>query len=208
MMIKKIFSMGILLCISLFIAACSVNEVIPQNIIKKINPEKREEVSPLLLSEINHILFLLKENNLEAINSKFINPNFGFYEVYKDDKENKISLFQKTSLDEISDDIDSFDIKQENANFNCSPYNDAFYGWDNEGVFLTPNTNINLSQLMIEQNLTAPNKYKDEDIKRAKFIEKTSYEVIIPYNIIFYITKIEEQWFITLVDKIKTNCSQ
>ena len=208
MMIKKIFSMGIFLSISLFIAACSVNEVTPQNIIKKINPEKREEVSPLLLSEINHILFLLKENNLEAINSKFINPNFGFYEVYKDDKENKILLFQKTSLDEISDDIDSFEIKEEEASFNCSPYNDAFYGWDKEGVFLTPNTNINLSQLMIEQNLTVPSKYKDEDIKRAKFIEKTSYEVIIPYNIIFYITKIEDKWFITLIDKIKTDCSQ
>ena len=61
---------------------------------------------------------------------------------------------------------------------------------------------------MKNTNLHNVNTYSQEDIKTANIIEKTSYEVIVPYNIIFYITKLENQWFITLIDKVKTDCSE
>ena len=38
--------------------------------------------------------------------------------------------------------------------------------------------------------------------------EKTSYEVIVTNNIIFYLTKINNIWYITLIDKIETDCSK
>jgi hypothetical protein len=205
MIIKNIFAVFLF---SFFISACSIDQSLVKNNIIENKADVREAVSDTLISSINHILFLLKQNDLDSLNSIFINPSFGFYEILKDEEKNKITFQQKIKLDEISDDIDSFDIKEEEAIFNCSPMNDAFFGWNKEGVFLSPNTKPYLSQLMKEANLTEINKYKEEDIKRALFIEKTSYEVTIPYNIIFYITNIDKKWYITLIDKVITDCSK
>ena len=46
------------------------------------------------------------------------------------------------------------------------------------------------------------------ELKLAEYIEKHSYEVVVPYNIVFYITKINKQWYITLIDKVKDDCSE
>lgn len=206
MKIKNIFAV---LIFSFFISACSVNQNLEKQVfIFKKKAEVRESITPTLLSEINYILLLLKQNDLGSINSRFINPTFGFYEVFKNEKENKIKFQQKIQFEEISDVIDSFEIKEEEAIFNCSPFDDAYYGWNKEGVFLTANTKPYLSEIMKESNLLEPNKYKEEEIKRATFIEKTSYEVIISHNMVFYITKIDKQWYITLVDNVKTDCSE
>lgn len=207
MKIKNIFA---ILIFSFFISACSVNQNLENQVsIFKKKAEVRESVTPTLLSELNYILLLLEQNDLDLINSKFINPTFGFYEVFKNEKENKIKFQQKIQIEEISNNIDSFDIKEEEeAIFNCSPFDDTYYGWNKEGVFLTANTKPYLSEIMKESNLLEPNKYKEDEIKRAIFIEKTSYEVIIPYNMVFYITKINNQWYITLIDNVKTDCSE
>jgi hypothetical protein len=61
---------------------------------------------------------------------------------------------------------------------------------------------------MEEANIIQPNSYKPEDIEKVDFMEQTSYEVTIPYVIIFYISKIDNQWYITLVDEITTDCSR
>jgi hypothetical protein len=206
MKIKNIFA---ILIFSFFINACSVNQNLEKQVfIFKKKTEVRESVTPTLLSELNYILLLLEQNDLDLINSKFINPTFGFYEVFKNEKENKIKFQQKIQIEEISNNIDSFDIKEEEAIFNCSPFDDTYYGWNKEGVFLTANTKPYLSETMKESNLLEPNKYKEDEIKRAIFIEKTSYEVIIPHNMVFYITKINNQWYITLIDNVKTDCSE
>lgn len=205
MIIKNIF---VVFIFSLFIIACSVNETTFEGNIFKKKVEVREPISNVLVSEINYILLLLKQNERGILNSKFINPIYGLYEVYKDETDNKITFEHRLEIDEISNIIESFDIKEEEPIFNCSPFDDASYGWYKEGVFLTPNTKPYLSELMKKANLIEVDKYNEEDIKRAIFIEKTSYVVTIPYNIIFYITKIDNQWYITLIDKVVTNCSQ
>ena len=61
---------------------------------------------------------------------------------------------------------------------------------------------------MEEANIIQPNSYKLEDIEKMDFMEQTSYEVTIPYVIIFYIAKIDNQWYITLVDNVTTDCSR
>jgi hypothetical protein len=204
MKIKNIIT---LLILSFFINACSINQgFLEQSMINK-KTDLREPVTQGLLSEISYLLFLLEQNDLNSINSRFINPTFGYYEVSKSEKEKKIKFQQKMQIEEIINTVDSFDIKQEEAIFNCSPFDDTHYGWNKEGVFLTANTNLYLSQLIKESNIVEPNKYKEEEIKKAIFIEKTSYEVVIPYNMVFYITKINNQWYITLIDNVKTDCS-
>lgn len=187
----------------IFFTACSTNQV-SLSVEKKL---ERENVSVDLLNEISFILVLLKQNNLEVINSKLINPKFGIYEIYKDENTNNITFKHTLQIDEISDDVDSFEIKQELNTFNCSPENDAFYGWSKEGTFLTPNIKPYLSNIMKKENVVQVDKYKKEELQRVEVIEKTSYEVIVTYNIIFYLTKIDGKWYITLIDKVKTDCS-
>lgn len=199
-MIKNIFAIFIF---SLLFVACSTNELSKQE--KEV---QRQEISKELLSDISYILFLLKQKDLDNLNSRFINPKIGLYEVYKSDIENKITFKHSYEIDEIVDIIDSFEIKQEIIIFNCSPYNDAFYGWNKDGTFLTTQIKPYLSQIIQEQNKITPNKYKTEELANIALIEKTSYELIVTNNVIFYLTKIDNLWYITLIDKIKTDCSK
>ena len=85
---------------------------------------------------------------------------------------------------------------------------DSLYGWDKEGVFLNHQTTPYITKIMEEANLKQANSYKVEDIDKAYFIEQTSYEVTISYNMIFYITKLENNWYITLIDNTTTDCSR
>lgn len=187
--------------ISIFFTACSVNQM---NMVS--NEPKREEVSNKFIDEIGYILFLLKRNDTKSLNAKFIHPTFGVYEVYKTDIENKIAYRHLTSIEETIDLIESFEVKQEEVIFNCSPYDDSFYGWSKEGVYLTTNINPYLSSLIV---VTPQNqKEKEAELKRISLIEKTSYELIITNNTIFYLTKIDGNWYITLIDNIKTDCSK
>ena len=199
-MIKNIFAIFIF---SLLFVACSTNELSKQE--KEV---QRQEVSKELLSDISYILFLLKQKDLDNLNSRFINPKIGLYEVYKSDIENKITFKHSYEIDEIVDIIDSFEIKQEIIIFNCSPYNDAFYGWNKDGTFLTTQIKPYLSQIIQEQNKITPNKYNTEELVNIALIEKTSYELIVTNNVIFYLTKIDNLWYITLIDKIETDCSK
>lgn len=207
MIVRNIFSIIVLSFLTFSIVGCSVNQASLEDSVKKEN--EREPVSAVLLNDINYILYLLQQNDLNTLNNRYINPTFGLYYVNKDENiPNKITFTQKLQIDEISNTIISFDIKQEEVFFNCSPYNDAFYGWNKDGIFLTPNTKPYLSQQMIETNKIEINKYKEDDIKRAIFIEKTSYELVIPYNVILYMTKIDNNWYITLIDNLTTDCSK
>ena len=212
MTIKSILTIIIL---SLFISACASKNLSQDSMINSEKNEllvkeeiKREDISATLLSDINYILFLLKQNDLDGLNNRFINKQYGVYEILKNSERNILYFEKKLQIDEISNEVDSFDIKQEEAVFDCSPNDDANYGWNKEGVFVSANTKPYLSDLMKNTNLHNVNTYSQEDIKTANIIEKTSYEVIVPYNMIFYITKLENQWFITLIDKVKTDCSE
>ncbi len=47
-----------------------------------------------------------------------------------------------------------------------------------------------------------------EDEKEfIKKVKNGSYEVVATNNAIFYITKIDKKYYITLIDNLKTNCS-
>lgn len=169
---------------------------------------KRTEIPQDLINEINYILFLLKQNDLETLNARFIHSKFPYYELSMDDNQKKVIIQKKSAIDEINNYIDSFDIKKEEAIFDCSPFNDANYGWNKEGVFLNHSKDTYISKFMLQENLLKANSYTQEEINKTILIEKNSYEVIVPYNIIFYLTKIDNIWYITLIDNIKTNCSK
>lgn len=208
-------SILLIILLSLFITSCATKEKIEEDVIQ--SEEKtffskkelgREAVNEVLISDINYILFLLKNEDLDTLNSRFINKKYGLYEVFKNSEDNRIYFKSKLQIDEISANVDSFDIKQEEAIFNCSPYDDTYYGWDKEGIFISDNTKPYLSDIMKKTNLLSANSFSVDELKLAEYIEKHSYEVVVPYNIVFYITKINKQWYITLIDKVKDDCSE
>ena len=204
MFLKKFYNLLISIFLSLFLTACAVNNSQITENGKKIY--EKEPITPVLINEINQIALSIKENNLALLNSKYIHPKNGYYEVTRFEHKNIFEI--KNSIAKIDNEIDSFEIKTEKATFNCSPLDDSLYGWDKEGVFLNPQTTPFITKIMEEANILQANRFKKEEIEKADFIEQTSYEVVIPYNIIFYITKLENNWYITLIDNVTTDCSR
>lgn len=191
---------------SLLFFGCSSNL---SNLENENNPKKieREKVSKELLDDVLYIVFLLKQNNLADLNARFIHPKIGYYEVYKSDIGNKKSFKHLFAIEEISNSVDSFEVKEELVTFNCSPYSDAYYGWSKDGVFLTTDIQPYLFEIIKNNNKNDVKKTNEEEYKILDLMEKTSYEVIVTNNIILHLTKIENKWYITLVDKLKTDCS-
>jgi len=183
-MFKSIF----IALIVMFFSACSVKF---EHLIKS------KTINEDLSSNIKSILYLIEKNDLQTLNKKYIHNKFGFYEVDVDDMQ--IVVSHKNILEELDDYVGSFDIKTEDVNFYCSPYNDALYGWSQDGVFVSKNIERYLLDYLKETNL-----------KKKKFIKqilKNSVEVIVTYNTIFYLTKIDYRYYITLIDNVKTDCS-
>jgi len=150
-----------------------------------------------LSSNIKSILYLIEKNDLQTLNKQYIHGKLGFYEVNVDNMQ--IVVKHKNVLEELDNYVSSFDIKNEEVKFNCSPYNDALYGWSKDGIFISTNIERYLFEHLKEPNL-----------KKKKFMKqilKDSIEVIVTYNTIFYLTKIDNKYYITLIDNVKTDCS-
>jgi hypothetical protein len=187
-MIKNI----ILIFILLLFSSCAVNQ-------NRLEPIKKEPIDEELLSHVRYILYLIQTNDLKNLNEIYINKNYGYFEVNLNEFENKPQIVKKYQIDEIDTYIESFDIQNIEVSFNCSPYNDAFYGWNKDGVFIfEPKTNY------LDTFINEKDKNEKEFIKKVK---NGSYEVIATNNTIFYITKIDKKYYITLIDNLKTNCS-
>ena len=187
-MIKNI----ILIFILLLFSSCAVNQ-------NRLEPIKKEPIDEELLSHVRYILYLIQTNDLKNLNEIYINKNYGYFEVNLNELENKPQIVKKYQIDEIDTYIESFDIQNIEVSFNCSPYNDAFYGWNKDGVFIfEPKTNY------LDTFINEKDKDEKEFIKKVK---NGSYEVVATNNTIFYITKIDKKYYITLIDNLKTNCS-
>jgi hypothetical protein len=197
----KIANLAISILLALFFTACSMNNLMTPN--KKKTYEKKE-ITTSLINEVINITHLIKQNNLALLNSKYINSKYGLYEVSKFDGKN---IFEhKNNITAIKNEVDSFEVKNEKANFYCSTTDDSLYGWDKEGIYLNAKTRPLITTIMEEANILKPNSYKEEEIEKVDFIEQTSYEVTITYNMIFYLTLIDDKWYITLIDNATTNC--
>ena len=203
MYLQKILNLSIFTIITFLFSACAVDNQQLENS-KKIYP--KEPITPLLINEINQIALSISQNNLSLLNAKYIHPMNGFYDISKIENRNVFEI--KKSIQNIDDNIDSFVIRFDKVTFDCSPFDDSLYGWDKYGIFINAQTKPHVSKIMEEANVIQPNSYKLEDIEKMDFIEQTSYEVTIPYVIVFYITKIDNQWYITLVDNVTTDCSR
>ena len=202
MSLQKTINLFTLTLVSILFTACAIDGQYVDG--KRIY--EKEPITQDLINEVNQIALSIKENNVSLINARYIHPINGYYDVTK--FENKNIFEVKKVITEADSNIDSFEIRFDKVTFNCSPYDDSFYGWDKYGIFISTQTKPYVSKIMEDANLIRANSYKTEDIEKVDYIEQTSYEIIIPYSIIFYLKKIENQWYITLVDNVTTDCSR
>lgn len=151
-----------------------------------------------LISTLKDILSLIEEKDFQTLNKSYINKDFGFYEIGLD-LEGDILIESKKYLKISNFSIDSLEIKFEEVFFDCSPYDDAFYAWNKEGVFISRRTQNYL------KNHTRYVNYRKKNFLKA--ILKNSFEVVITPDIVFYLSKYNKRFYISLVDKLKTNCS-
>jgi len=180
--------------LALLFVSCAVNEA---NLQKK-EPIK-EAINEELISQVRYILHLLENNNTKKLNSDYINKELGYYEVSLDENLNTPTIMKKTKLTDLDDYVESYNVQNIEVDFHCSPHNDAFYGWDNDGVFIfDPKNNYLVNKLETSTG-------KEQEF--IKQIIQNSYEVVITNNMIFYITKVDKKYYITLIDNLKTNCS-
>ena len=229
-MIKTIVSISLIF----FLTGCALTQVNTMdsngNIIENMDNDKTVEmkeivykrpvVSELLKNRIRDIIKSMSKNDLTKLNQEYIHPEFGFYNVFKIDGI-KVFLEQKmiyNIVDEETEEIShiisrinssssNLKIIEKNVKFNCSPNDDTFYGWNKDGLYLSNNPESFISEMMKETNIYQNNKYKVKDFQKATLIEKTSYKVVLSPELSFYITKIDDNWYITLIDRITTDCS-
>lgn len=156
---------------------------------KEIEDKKYNE----LINRVNNLLPLIQSSNLTLINDSYINKNFGLYEIFVDDENENITLKYEIKIEEIDDYIASNIILFDEIKFNCDSENDSLYGWEKDGVFLVKNFENLSDKLSIAED--------------RKNILKNSYKLIITNNIVLYLSYIENSWYITLIDKVTTDCS-
>jgi hypothetical protein len=173
-------------------------------ILDKKKEYAKKEITTSLINEVIEITRLIKQNKLAVLNSKYINPEYGLYEITKLNGKN---IFEhKNNISTIKNEVDSFEVKKGKTNFICSSFDDSLYGWDKEGIYLDSKTKPLITKIMEDANILNPNSYKEDELEKADFIEQTSYEVTITYNIIFYLTLIDDNWYITLIDNAREDC--
>lgn len=219
--------------IGVYFSACSVNQLKKEPVKKEVTQfkkveekkevikvYKREAVTPQLQARVNEIVAAILKNDITELNTKYINKDFGFYNVFKIDgvtvftKQEEVLNIINDKADELSDLIkyasqESIEniLNLETTKFDCSPKTDEFYGWNKEGIFLNSEIDTKILTLMNEENKFQVNKHSKEELEKAEFIEKTSYKVLVTPYLVFYVSKIEDNWYISLFDRISTDCS-
>lgn len=215
--------------IALF-TGCSIKDF---NMKKVLEPKEkpfvyeRQKIDEKLLQRTNALVQALLNNNIALINKDFIHKDFGFYDLYKVDGKKKflekkaILNIKSEKTQEISHEIKRAKkyafrtpLLQEDVQFKCSPLNDKYYGWSKEGIFLNDKTKNYLSFLMNEHNTKALKSssnelkvfYTKDDFHKAKVIEKMAYKLVVTPQLIIYLNHIDNNWYISLIDRITTNC--
>ena len=183
------------LSIILLFSSCvsKVEKLEKQRVIEtQIKQKQEDEKNQKFEQSLNEILFLIKSSNIDTLNSKYINQNFGIYKVFIDDTSEKLNYSFSRNIDKIDNFIENTAFLYEDITFNCSSQNDSFFGWSKDGVFVSS----------VFQNIS--NKLPLEN--KIKEILNSSKRVIITNNIVFYLSYIDNSWYITLIDEASFDC--
>lgn len=102
-------------------------------------------------------------------------------------------------------------LNQENVSEKVIDYNVKFdcgtFEWDKEGIFITNKIIYPKISKIISNNLEIQN-YSKSSLEKINNNEKNSFRIVITESdIIFYLTRISNKYYITLIDRVTTDCS-
>ncbi len=162
---------------------------------------------------ITDILNLAHEKNINEINSKYIKKDFGIYDIHRIGVPDRFKLLneipgftQEWSIYHAIVNVKTRNakIKSENVQYSCD--NSI---WSNSGVFYDRNLKYPLlSEIITYETLTEDEEFSVEEINKVKFIEKNSIRVVdTNSDLVFYLTNIDQKWYLTVIDRVTTDCS-
>lgn len=177
------------------------------------SPSANKDTSDLN-STIYEILSFCKEKNISQLNKKYIHPQYGIYEVFRIGTQDKVKHWKEieiktTALGTIYQVMTN--LNQENVSEKVIDYNVKFdcgtFEWDKEGMFITNKIIYPKISKIISNNQEIQN-YSKSSLEKINNIEKNSFRIVITESdIIFYLTRISNKYYITLIDRVTTDCS-
>ncbi len=178
---------------------------------------KGQTVDETLKTVIRDILQLSADANVSEINEKYIHPEFGVYDVFRIgvpdtfEQHSAIDFSFPTgqnfsrypNLMEITETAIPKEVVTYNAIFDCNEM-----VWDREGLFVTDSISYPRISEILKQAVFETSKFSKSFHKQVKHIEENSHRVVFTeLDIVFYLTKIDEKWYLTLFDRVTTDCS-
>lgn len=165
---------------------------------------------------IADILHLASQHDIKAINAKYINKEFGIFDVYRIGVPDEFEVLDALPLrgedwphmpygDIINVENNQKEMREEYVEFDCGEF-----VYDKEGIFYSKELRYPLPSNIIAMHnrYDEVQTYADAPLEKIKFLESNSIRVVdTSSDFIFYITKIEGKWYITLIDRVSTDCS-
>ena len=165
---------------------------------------------------VETILSSIYKGNVEEINTKYIHPIYGLYDITRigamDNYSFLYSIPQEETKDVFSlyqylfssDNSKNITLIWEDVFFNCDDFS-----WDKNGVFVSKEHSYpSVTKIMRNQEHFEEASFSDKAYKDINFIEENSIKVVDTENdLILFFTKIENKWYLTMVDRVTTDCS-
>lgn len=148
------------------------------------------------------ILELCKSDNIKELNEKYVNPDIGVYEKKKigliaeffHTKEIEKTTTSTGTIYQVITNLDNIDITQKLEYDNDLEYNCDSFKWNKSGLIASTNFNIESGDTLKLDNLNV--------------IKENSYMIVLTdSDIVFYLTKVKERFYITIIDRVITDCS-
>ena len=164
-------------------------------------------------SVVKDILNLAKNKKINQINEKYINHEFGVFDVYR------LGVFDRFSLNKnLSDTTENqtnsatgaflSEIKNQGVLLKYYPkYNCDTFSWNKKGLFYSDKKTTILSQITTFLSKEEMVKYTKKEKESIAFVQKYSVRIVVTESdLVFYLTKIKGKWYISIVDRVTTSC--
>jgi len=146
---------------------------------------------------VYNILELCKADKINSLNEKYVNPDIGVYEKKKiglvaeflHTREIEKTTSSTGTIYQVLTNLDDIDINQKIDFYNDLEYNCDRFKWNKTGLIASKNFNI-------------------ESNNNLNVIKEDSYMIVLTDNdIVFYLTKLKDRFYITIIDRTIADCS-
>lgn len=178
-----------------------------------------EQIPPDLAHAIDDLFNILQKQDLDAFNKQFIHPEHGLYDINQpgamgtlrtldsipySTKRAYMNVYPTLFCLEVGDSTGPWEWDE--PRFICDVNT---WEWEKQGFFVRNKPSlpsVPFLMSLIESNGDAF--YSDEEKEYANWVLESSFRVVVTkYNLSFFLTRIDGQWYMTVLDRITWDCS-